>query len=297
MRRLLTVAAVLLGTAAPGVMVAVPAATAAPPTCLVVDTNANRSYTPTSPTDNALQDAVNAAASGDTLFVKGTCSVVGYATTEISKNLTISGQSASGHQAATLDGGASGAGFGSVLSIDSGVNVTLNALIITDGGGGIDDFGGTVTLNNSTISHNSATFGGGIDDFGGTVTLNNSTVIYNSAFGFGGGISVGVGTVTLNNSTVTGNTAAEGGGIFVEESALTLANGSTVTYNTAGEGGGIFVEGGTATLATGSTVTYNTAFADGGGIFVEGGTLNGATAAPPPGGNVYNNTPDDIVSF
>src|SRR5438477_11326912 len=82
-----------------------PTASAATPTCLVVDTNSNHSYT-------SLQAAVNAAAPGDTLFVKGTCT----GTTEIGKNLTVTGQSASGTKTATLNGG----GQGSVLTIGTG---------------------------------------------------------------------------------------------------------------------------------------------------------------------------------
>ncbi len=206
MRRWFTAVVVLLGMAGTGLAAAAPAASAASTTCLVVDTNANHSYA-------SLQDAVNAAAAGDTLFVKGTCT----GAITISKNLTIDGHSASSTKTATLNGGR----HDSVLTINnSGVNVTLNTLIITNGGallgGGILN-GGTVTLNGSTITGNTTgeDGGGGIYNDGGTVTLNGSTVSNNTANGDGGGI-VNDGTVTMSwTSTVHDNTAiqGEGGGI------------------------------------------------------------------------------------
>jgi hypothetical protein len=209
MRRWFT-ALVLLGTAGTGVAAVAPAASAASPTCLVVDTTSNQSYT-------SLQAAVTAAAAGDTLFVKGACT----GTTAIGKNLTISGHSSSGTKAATLNGGGQG---GSVLTIDTGVSVTLNTLVITNGfpAGGIINAGGTVTLNGSTVSNN-ITFappgGGGILNAGGTVTLNGSTVTENTAnliggVGGGGITNSQFGTVTMSGgSTVTENTAIGGPGV------------------------------------------------------------------------------------
>jgi hypothetical protein len=177
MRRWFTAVVVLLGMAGAGLAAAAPAAAAATTTCMVVNHGRYMS----------LQAAVTAAAPGDKLFVKGTCTGI----TEIGKDLTISGHSGSGQKTATLNGG----GQDSVLTIDNGVTVTLNSLIITNG---------------------SAPSGGGIFNVG-TLTLNGSTVTGNTAFGsaIGGGGIFNVGTLTLNGSTVTGNTASSpGGGIF-----------------------------------------------------------------------------------
>src|SRR5207248_9543254 len=119
--------------------------TGAAPLCRVVDTTTSQSYA-------TLQAAVNAAAAGDTLVVKGTCT----GSTTIDRNLTISGQGYGGNTRATLDGGRNG----SVLAVTSGVTVTLNTLIITGGsswvGGGIYNYYGTVTLNDSSVSDNAA---------------------------------------------------------------------------------------------------------------------------------------------
>jgi len=217
------------------VMAAAPAASAASSSCLVVDINSNQSYT-------SLQAAVIAAAPGDPLFVKGTCT----GNTEIGKNLTITGQSNGGTKTATLTGG----GQGSVLRIDSGVTATLNTLVITGGAVGITN-AGTVTLNGSTITGN----------------LNPGGAV-------GGGI-YNVGMVTLNGSTITGNTAGQGGGIYNFQGAgtsatITLAGSSTITDNTASGGpnnegaigGGIFnfcgtLNNATAPPATGANVYDN----------------------------------------
>jgi hypothetical protein len=261
MRRWIT-ALIVLGMAGAGVVAAAPAAKAANPSCLVVDATSDQSYP-------SLQAAVDAAAAGDTLFVKGTCT----GNTVITEDLTITGQSNGGAKTATLDGG----GASSVLSIftTTDITVTLNTLIITNAVAfaGIADDNGTVTLNNSTVTGTATTAPpnsgtqGGIFNNGGTVTLNNSSVTGNNAGAFGGGIS-NRGTVILNNSTVSGNTVR-------------------------GDGGGIYNEG-TVTLNGSSTITGNTAGGDGGGIDNSCGTLNGAV--PGTGGNVYNNTPGDIFN-
>ncbi len=55
-----------------------------------------------------------------------------------------------------------------IFTVDAGANVTLNGLTITNGfasfdfGGGIANFGGTLTVTNSTLSANTADLGGGI---------------------------------------------------------------------------------------------------------------------------------------
>jgi hypothetical protein len=256
-------------------------------------------------TYSSLQDAVNAAAGGAHLLVTGTCT----GTTTISTNLTITGRLGFFHRAATLYGG----GQGSVVIIDLATTVTLDSLVITGGnapgtsafdgtGGGIRNFG-TVTLNNSVVSGNTAFGGGGIANDSGTVTLNNSIVSGNTATFGGGGIyngqnslpgSVGClyGAVTLNGSTsVRGNTTAgDGGGIFNCGDTVTLNGTATVSGNTASADGGGIWNGGTVTFTFRATVSGNTARITGGGIR-NFGTLNSAYA----GINVFGNKPDNIA--
>jgi hypothetical protein len=289
-------ALIVAGMAGAGVVAAAPAAVAAAPSCLVVDATSDQSYP-------RVGLAVADAAPGDTLFVKGFC----HGFLRITQDLTITGQANGGTKTATLDD--TGQGVPTLWVVGSGVTVTLNNLVITGGfsnylGGGLGNIGGTLTVNNSTVTGN--TFkgngpgGAGIANQGGTLTLNDTTVTGNTSSAAGGGIlNDSGGTVTLNDSTASANTAAAGGGIANRSGTVTL-HGSTVTGNTAGiSGSGIWNEAGTVTLDEGSTVTGNTvtgrSATNGGGIYnFCGATLTGAVAGT--GGNVYNNTPDDIFN-
>ena len=163
---------------------------------------------------------------------------------------------------------------------------------------------GTLTLNNSTVSANTATAsggaGGGIYTLSGTLTLNNSTVSGNAVTGTtggggGGGIFNYFSTVVLNNSNVSANTAADGGGVFNWGGSLT-SQGSIISNNNATTlgGGGMQVLSGTVNLQS-TTLNLNTASsADGGGVLNEGNlTLTSATVtgnAAADGGGIYNSS-------
>ena len=154
------------------------------------------------------------------------------------------------------------------------------------GPGGLINFGGTVVVNDSTISNNSAVGGGGggIGQPGGSLTLNNSTVADNAAGTQGGGVFNG-GALTVTDSTISNNSAPVGGGISQPGGSLTL-NNSTVADNAAGaQGGGVF-NGGAITV-TDSTISANSAPAgQGAGILDSGGgatTLAGTILATPGG--------------
>jgi hypothetical protein len=148
-----------------------------------------------------------------------------------------------------------------IFTINSGKVVTISGLTVSNGDGGIFNNGGTLNLNNSTISGNSASSsGGGIFNIG-TLNLNNSTISGNSASSSGGGIfniggGGGAATLTINNSTISGNSSdGSGGGIdsFAQSggtATLTIHNStisSNSTFNNA-SGGGI-VTGGTGVTA------------------------------------------------
>ena len=92
-------------------------------------------------------------------------------------------------------------------------------------GGGVANYGGTLTLMNSTISSNSnrASYrgGGGVANLGGSLTVLNSTISGNSSLvgcefacggSYGGAVGNRDGTVTLMNTTITGNLTASGRG-------------------------------------------------------------------------------------
>lgn len=138
-------------------------------------------------------------------------------------------------------------------------------------GGGILSLGGPLSLENCTVSNNTANeFGGGIFALG-PLTINNSTISNNSSpgptNGVGGGLLVANGVAnTISNSTFFGNTCliagagvslqaptaifnstffnnntgpgGFGGAIEVRTESLTLSN-STLSGNHAGFGGGL----------------------------------------------------------
>jgi len=102
---------------------------------------------------------------------------------------------------------------------DGGAILNIGTLVVTDStiggnhaisGGGLDNRG-TATVSRSTLSNNSALNGGGIfNEFGGILTITNSTISGNAADYSGGGI-VNAGNLTLTNSTVTHNRANRNG--------------------------------------------------------------------------------------
>jgi predicted outer membrane repeat protein len=132
-----------------------------------------------------------------------------------------------------------------VIEITAGVTVALDGLTIQGGnaasagatsGGGIYNFGSTLTITNSTVSGNRAfQLGGGIYSLFGTLIVTSSTFSDNQA-GFGGGIR-SQGTLTITSSTFSGNSAATGGGIRHGAGPFTITS-STITANRAGSASG-----------------------------------------------------------
>ncbi|WP_217546766.1 hypothetical protein [Streptomyces sp. GbtcB6] len=221
---------------------------------------------------------------------------------------------------------------GAVLVNGAGSALTLNAATVTNNaadfeGGGIFSNSGTVKVNNSSLSSNTAPRGGGLEADRGSLVFNGGTVTGNTAtstFGggvvslfnttafnatritnntgvVGGGIAVAANT-TLNNSQVTGNTATgaaagdlAGAGIYNERSPLAL-NLSPVSDNHATgagtRGGGIYnrFAGAVATLLN-SRVSSNSATDNAGGIYNTGGTVNLVALS-----QVVNNTPNNCVT-
>jgi hypothetical protein len=158
------------------------------------------------------------------------------------------------------------------------------------GGGGIANFGGTLTITNSTIAGNTTTaqYGGGVANFSyfgypyfdpdstyyGKTVITNSTITGNSGSSFGGGVGNLASTLTITNSTIAGNTASDGGGVANVEGRVydvtiggtLIITNSTISGNTAGtRGGGVDNVGPGSTRITNSTISGNTA-SDGGGM-------------------------------
>jgi hypothetical protein len=155
--------------------------------------------------------------------------------------------------------------------------------IFSDGNSGT----ALLEITGTIISENSATeTGGAISNDHAHVTLNNCTMSFNSAGGNGGGAIYNLGNtfnskkgdavVEINNSTLSGNSAQfNGGGIYSDGVAMGTAQvqivNSTLSGNSAtSNGGGIYNSGGlgSATLQIGnSTLADNSAQSFGGSIY------------------------------
>lgn len=158
-----------------------------------------------------------------------------------------------------------------------GANLTLNNMTLRNNlatfGGGIFQWSGTLTVNDSSFSSNSGG-GGAIYKQQGTATVNRSTFDDNSSAGVGAGgaIRMEFGTtsdsLTINNSTFSGNRALTvGGAIYNGSQTLTIRN-STFSGNSAVTGGGIR---NVATLNLSNTIVANS---PSGGDCSDGGTIS-----------------------
>ena len=209
---------------------------------------------------------------------------------------------------------------GSNARLDARNAVTITQDVADRFGGGIEDVGGALNLNNSTISHSTAgRAGGGLDVFrdGANATLNSSSVIDNTSnFSAGGIEAVNSVTVTLNSTRVTGNTAsalgsgksAFGAGISNDSPATLNLNSVRILNNTAtGTGGGAFAGGlynsGTLTFNSGqlsnNTAQDSNGGGRGGGLYNHAGsstlrsvlvTQNRALGPGADGGGIFRNS-------
>ncbi|MBC8215310.1 MAG: DUF1565 domain-containing protein [Candidatus Marinimicrobia bacterium] len=95
------------------------------------------------------------------------------------------------------------------------------------------------TISHLTLTNGSASTGGGIYCYSSSPSLENVTISNNSAFYVGGGIYFGSSSSpTLENVTITNNSADDsGGGIYCSSSSPSLAN-VTISGNSADFGGG-----------------------------------------------------------
>ncbi len=252
-----------------------------------------------------LRDAINAAASGDTIVFSASGTItLGSTLPTINKNLTINGAGQ-----ITIDGASSFR----ILVVNGGVTLSLDGLTVQNGripsiGSGTGAAilsSGTVTISNSTFSGNTTNCGGcdaGAIYSTGTVTISNSTFSTNQANGNGGAI-YSTGTVTITNSTFSGNETTCGpchGGAVYSTGTVNISDSTFSGNQTTGggsDGGVIYNTSGTVTISN-STFSGNCQCASGSGgvIYNSSGTVtisnstfsNTTFAGTGDGGAIYN---------
>ena len=182
-----------------------------------------------------------------------------------------------------------------VFDITQNVDVTIHGVTIRNGadnsndgagGGGINIGNATVnqavvTINDSNIEWNSATYGGGINvAFGNKLTLNRSVISSNTALSHAGGLNNDSGTIVINYSSISDNRATGfgnplGGGIFNSSAnggGMTIRDSLISGNQAAFYGGGIYHVVGKLWIYN-TTISNNHTWGWGGGIYHTGGTL------------------------
>jgi len=195
-------------------------------------------------------------------------------------------------------------GSGGGIRSDGASSIVLNNVVLndnaatTDGGGiAMSTFGynpppgvfsaswfvdntGSITLHNSTISHNHAgQAGGGVETEGsGPVLIDTGTVIdYNTSVSGGGGIfDAGTGDIAITSCLMHDNFAGLTGGAYSDASiAGTVRISQTLFFNkTAWQNGGAVASNGPNTLITGCVFQGNTSQGMGGGLLADGQITN-----------------------
>lgn len=129
-------------------------------------------------------------------------------------------------------GGIANSGGGSLTLINSGVT---NNRAAGEGGGLWNGATGSLTVDKVTISYNAANGnmvtegGGGIFNHGGSLNVSNSTISSNTARAPGGGLN-NQGNATLINVTIYENSADSGAGGLSNSGSLTLSNSIVAHY-------------------------------------------------------------------
>ncbi|RFU19350.1 right-handed parallel beta-helix repeat-containing protein [Geodermatophilus marinus] len=195
----------------------------------------------------------------------------------------------------TLSDNATGAGPGNGggLHLTGAGTVTVERSAVTgntaaaEGGGLWNSADGTMTVDRSTVVGNAAggaeatNGGGGLFNDGGELTVRRTEVRDNradGAAGSGGGVLNDQGRLVVERSVLSGNSSSRAGGGVEANLGETVLDRTRLTGNTTGaapgNGGGLHLTGAGTVTVERSAVTGNTAAAEGGGLWnSEPGTM------------------------
>ena len=178
------------------------------------------------------------------------------------------------------------------IHVDSGQRVEIRDFTLQNGNGiGLNASGrggaiynaADLSLQNVTLSGNSAVYGGGLENVG-VATLVNDRILGNNGV-WGGGL-FNEGTLTSTNLIVEGNFADYGGGIG--NSGTLSVSSSVVASNTAAAGGGAIWNGGfvrsTNTMLTGNSAETGGGVSNESSLVSQNDTFSGNTSTSSGGG-------------
>lgn len=210
---------------------------------------------------STIQDAIDAASSGDTITVAAGTYTEFVDTS--GKNLTITGD---GPSTTTIDA----TGETHAVEVDEGETVTISGFELVGSEQGMEVRGSTVTA--SSIRVNSVTGaspgGGYLVTNGGSLTISSCNVkdvtVTNNLYG--GGFHVDGSTLVASNCTVSGNSAYQGGGFYITDSTVTLTDVTVEDNESDWHGGGFRIRENSSVSMTRVTIDSNTAADNGGGI-------------------------------
>ena len=236
-----------------------------------------------------IQDAVNAAYSGDTITV---------AAGVYHEDLVLEGTGVTLLGAGAVHTFIEGTGAGSVITLAStGTLWTLSGVTVMGGqqpdlGGGVLVSDAQLLIENSIIRGNSAQWGGaGVAAINGSHILMNHVVLAENETleGPGGGLLLRDGKATLQNVRIIANHAWDfGGGIHLGEGANGWIGFVDLVGNTAWNGAGLYVEDGAGANVFAMGTAYNISEDEGGGWYLEG------VGVAPSYVNFWENSPDDV---
>jgi len=197
-----------------------------------------------------------------------------------------------------------------LFSVDTGVVLTIQDITLRDasnigGNGGAIYNQGTVNLQNTRVTSNTADYGAAVYNQGGSLAVTGSEITENIADYFGAVVdSENSGTVTIASSTIASNTAYSNGGAFFQVNGSLTVVSSTISNNYGSIGGAFYTGGGTL-IVRNSTVFSNTALTWGGGFYIESTsavTINNSTishnsANTASGGGLYSYQTDPQLNL
>ncbi|MBU2019332.1 MAG: T9SS type A sorting domain-containing protein [Bacteroidetes bacterium] len=238
-----------------------------------------------------------------------------------SASASITGGSATGNLAAA-EGGAFWNGTGTMIVNDfTFTGNKASGAAANEGGGAIFNAGGILIVKNSTLTNNAAdgtaSSGGGILNDMGTLTVDTTEFTGNTATRAGGAIEENASLTSqliLNGVTIDNNTASanpgNGGGLHITGAGFSTIKGGNFTNNTASrEGGAIWNDAGIMVIDSveidGNTAEGSAAANGGGGVFNVSGTVtikngtaitnNLATGASGSGGGIMSKAGSVII--